>query len=80
MNLSYEKGGLYWKPLGMLNQGWLLALTGKASNAVELITSGITACHSTGSTNFMPLRLSHLARAYADLGQFDGAWRCIGEA
>jgi predicted ATPase len=26
------------------------------------------------------LYLSHLARAYAQLGQFDDAWRCIGEA
>ena len=24
--------------------------------------------------------LSHLASAYAELGQFDDAWRCIGEA
>ena len=28
----------------------------------------------------MPLHLSYLARAYAELGQFDDAWRCIGEA
>ena len=28
----------------------------------------------------MPLWLSYLARAHADLGQFDDAWRCIGEA
>ena len=28
----------------------------------------------------MPLCLSYLARAYAELGQFDDAWRCIGEA
>ena len=28
----------------------------------------------------MPWYLSHLARAYAELGQFDDAWRCIGEA
>jgi predicted ATPase len=27
-----------------------------------------------------PLYLSHLARAYVELGQFDDAWRCIGEA
>jgi predicted ATPase len=26
------------------------------------------------------LNLSHLARAYAALGKFDEAWRCIGEA
>ena len=29
---------------------------------------------------WMPLYLSYLARAYAELGQFDDAWRCIGEA
>ena len=28
----------------------------------------------------MPLICYHLARAYADLGQFDDAWRCIDEA
>ena len=26
------------------------------------------------------VHMSHLARAYAELGQFDEAWRCIGEA
>ena len=29
---------------------------------------------------WMPLLLTYLARAYAELGQFDDAWRCIGEA
>ena len=33
-----------------------------------------------GSNMFVPLYLSYLARAYAELGQFDDAWRCIGEA
>lgn len=28
----------------------------------------------------MPLYLSYLARSYAELGQFDEAWHCIGEA
>ena len=28
----------------------------------------------------MPWYLSHLARANAEIGQFDDAWRCIGEA
>jgi predicted ATPase len=28
----------------------------------------------------MPLYLSCLARAHVDLGKFDDAWRCIGEA
>ena len=64
----------------MMHQGCVLALTGKASNAVQMITSGITAWRSTGATMWMPLYLSYLARAHAELGQFDDAWRCIGEA
>ena len=64
----------------MMNQGWLFALTAKASDAVQLITSGITAWRSTGATLWAPLRMSHLARAYAELDQFDDAWRCLGEA
>ena len=64
----------------MLLQGCLFALTGKASDAVQMITSGIAASRSTGATLFVPMYLSHLARAYADLGQFDDAWRCISEA
>ena len=45
-----------------------------------MITSGITACRSTGATLWTPLYLSNLASAYAELGQFDDAWRCVGEA
>jgi predicted ATPase len=55
-------------------------LTGKASDAVQMITSGVGAVQSTGQTLWMPLFLSILARAYVDLGKFDDAWRCIGEA
>src|SRR5262249_1907524 len=29
---------------------------------------------------YLPIFLSHLSKAYAELGQFDQAWRCIGEA
>ena len=29
---------------------------------------------------WLPLHMSHLASAYAELGNFDDAWRCIGEA
>jgi predicted ATPase len=78
--LADEKGAVLWKASGMMNQGWLFALTGKTSNAVRMITSGIAAFQSTGSTIGVPSYLSHLTRAYAELGQFDDAWRCIGEA
>jgi len=78
--LADEKGLLYWKPMAMLLQGCLFARTGKASDAVQIITSGLTAYRSMGSTVYVSYFVSHLARAYAELGQFDDAWRCIGEA
>jgi predicted ATPase len=61
-------------------QGCLFALTGEAANAVWSIASAIAAYRSTGATLFMPLYLAHLAKAHADLRQFDDARRCIGEA
>jgi class 3 adenylate cyclase/predicted ATPase len=78
--LADEKGTLFWKAFGMMNQGCVLALTGKASDAVQMISAGITAFRSTGATVWVPLYLSYLARAHAELDQFDDAWRCIGEA
>jgi predicted ATPase len=78
--LADEKGALFWKASGMMNQGCVLVLTNKASDAVQLVAPGITAFRSTGATFWMPLYLSYLARAYADVGQFDDAWRSIDEA
>jgi predicted ATPase len=75
-----EKGALQWKAEGTLNRGWVLALTGKASDAVQMITSGIAALRSTGTTVWLPLYLSYLGIGYAGLHQFDDAWRCIREA
>jgi predicted ATPase len=78
--LADEKGSSFWKAHGIVLQGWLFALTGKASDAVRMITSGITAWRSTGARVFVTLWLSCLTRAYAELGQFHDAWRCIDEA
>ena len=78
--LADEKGSLFWKAWGMMHQGRVLVLTGKASEAVHMITSGITAWRATGATTLVPFFLSHLACAHAQLGQFDDAWRCIDEA
>jgi predicted ATPase len=80
ISLADEKGTRYWKPLGMINQGWISALTGNASNAVNLITSGVAAYRSTGSTNLIPLRQSYLATALAEIGRFDDAWHSVCEA
>jgi tetratricopeptide (TPR) repeat protein len=78
--LADEKGAALWAGWGRLNQGCVWALTGKPSDAVRMITSGITAYRSTGATVFMTSWLSYLTRAYAELGQFDEAWCSIGEA
>ena len=78
--LADEKGTPLWKAAGMMNKGCVLASSGKAAEAVQMITSGITGWRSTGGTVFTPLWLSNLAGVYAELRQFDDAWRCIGEA
>jgi predicted ATPase len=78
--LADQKAALFWNARGMMNRGCVLAITGKAGDAVHLITSGITARRSAGSTIYLPFALSHLAIAHAELGQFDDAWLCIGEA
>jgi predicted ATPase len=78
--LADEKGALFWKATATVLQGCVLALTGKPSDAVQMISDGTAAFRSTGATLWMPLYLSYLARVHADLGRFDDAWRCIGEA
>ena len=54
-------------------------MIGKASNAVANDHFGIS-ISVNGSNTGCALYSSYLARAYAELGQFDDAWRCIGEA
>jgi predicted ATPase len=78
--LADEKGALLWKGAGTMFQGCALAMTDKASDAVHMITSGMTAWRSTGATNWLPLYLTYLTRAHANLGQFDQAWHCSSEA
>jgi predicted ATPase len=78
--LADEKGALFWKIAGMVRKGELFYLTGKASDAVHMITSASAASRSMGTTIYMATWLSYLARAYTELGKFEDAWRGIGEA
>ena len=78
--LANEKGASLWRASGMSRKGCLLAAVGEASNAVQMVTSAITALRSTGSTVLVPLYLANLANAYAEIGQHDAALRCIYEA
>ena len=80
MALADEKGSLYWKILRMLLQGCVMAGTGKAAESVSIIRTWLSARRSTGSTSFIPFWSSDLAIAYAQLGEFSEARRCIDEA
>ncbi|WP_083754643.1 adenylate/guanylate cyclase domain-containing protein [Bradyrhizobium murdochi] len=77
--LAEEKGAPFRKAEGVLRRGYILTLTG-AAKAVEMVTAGIDLWRSTGSTIFTPEQEFMLAIAHADSGQFDDAWRCIGNA
>ncbi len=78
--LAEEKGAVFIKALATAQRGCVLALTGKASDAVQTISVAITAYRSTGATVWITSFLSYLALAYADVEKFDDTWRCIGEA
>jgi predicted ATPase len=78
--LADKKVAALWKACGMLLRGWIFSLISKPADAVQVLNSAISAFRATGSTAFIPARLSNLARAYADLGQFGDAWRSIDEA
>ena len=75
--LAEEKDTPFWKAFGMMNQGCALALMGASGRAIELLRADIAA---TRTTNWLPFNLLHLARAHADLGQFEDAWSRIDEA
>src|SRR4029077_12480690 len=80
VTVAEEKSAPFWKAWGKLFQGHVSALTGKASDAVHQISSGIAAYRSTGATLGLTAWLSYLVKVHADLRQFDDAWRCIDEA
>jgi predicted ATPase len=79
-----EKGAAFWKMVGTLGKGWICALTGKASIAIQIMLPEISAQRSVGHklhvTAGGPLSLSMLANAYAQVGLFEDASRCIEEA
>ena len=77
--VAEEKSASLWKAFGTTLQGCVLALTGNPSDAVHKLTSGIAAWRSTGATLWLPTYLSYPAKTYADLRQFEDAWRCIDE-
>ena len=78
--LKDQIGSVFWGGWGTVQRGCVLALTGEVTEAVENIASGIAEMRSTGTTLWMPLFLSYLAKAKAEIGQFDDASTIIDEA
>jgi tetratricopeptide (TPR) repeat protein len=78
--LKDQTGSVFWGAWGMMQRGFLLAATGKTPEAIRAISSGVSVMRSTGTTMWMPLWLSYLARANAEIDQFDDARRFIDEA
>ena len=59
--LGDKTGAVAWRVQGMINHGCVLAVTGKFSEAVQLISSGHSARRSIGATVTVPSFLSYLA-------------------
>jgi class 3 adenylate cyclase/predicted ATPase len=78
--LADEKGASYWKVVGGLFRGLIFAVTGRASDAVPMISSNLAAFRAPGTKMMVPLWLPYLSRAYAGIGQLDLAWQSIEEA
>ena len=78
--LADEQHSEQWKPVALLYRGWAFALTGRALEAARLMAPAFVGFRSTGSTFLTPTGLSILGKCYADLGQFDDAWRSVNEA
>src|SRR5207302_4624716 len=71
--LADEKGALAWKAAGLMQQGCLLALTGRPADAIEMLTSALTTFRSVGLRNGLPYYLPLAARSYGELGQIEHA-------
>ena len=80
MSLAEEKSAPALLAHGMADQSCVLALSGETSKAVQSFERAIAYDRSLASTVEIPSLLSVLAKVHADLGQFDEARRCVGEA
>jgi predicted ATPase len=75
-----QKSTALWQPVGLIYRGWAFAGTDRASEAVQLIASGLATYQLSGATFLTSTILSSLAKTQADLGQFGDVWRFISEA
>ncbi len=80
IQLAEQKDAVFWKAWAMMQSGCVQVLSSKPEDAVDRMTAGIDLWRSTGSTLYLPLYLTYLARAFAAIGELNDARRCISEA
>ena len=79
--LADEKGASFWKAMGMLAQGCSIGPDRQGREAVPDDHLRDDRIAVNGSNTVFALVHCHPWREpIAELGQFDDAWRCIGEA
>ena len=78
--LAGEKAASFFKAMVVLLRGSNLVQAGRQAEAIEMLNSGLVALRSTGSRVGVPIYLSSLAQAHADLHHVADASRFIGEA
>ena len=79
ITLAEEKAAPVWQVWGTINKGCVSALTGENSGGLDLLITAVAAWQSIGAAYQMWFLLN-LAKAYAEVRQFDDAWRCCDEA
>jgi hypothetical protein len=63
VNLANEKRALFWKVLATIDQGWLLTVTGKALDGIDLMNSAMAEARSRKATAWTPFRFSYLSES-----------------
>jgi predicted ATPase len=77
--LAGEMAAPVWQAWGTINKGCVSALTRGSPAGLDLLITAVAAWRSFG-TAYQTWFLLNLAKAYAEVRQFDDAWRCCDEA
>ena len=80
VSLANETRASYYNSAGVLVRSFVLAMAKEGADHVNAIASAWHAYQATGATLWAPAQRSYLAMAYADVGKFDDARKCAGEA
>jgi tetratricopeptide (TPR) repeat protein len=78
--LAKQRGSAYWNACGTVQKGYLCCLTGHSLDSISMINAALAELRPIENTIAFTIILASLAAAHADLGQFDNAWREIGDA